>query len=232
MRLPPRSLRVLIVDDSEHDTFLLLRELTRGGFDSTWKRIETADALREALETQAWELIVSNDSMPSFSALQAVEVLRQSGRDVPFIVISGTVSEQIAIDALKSGASDFMAKSNFARLVPAIERELREASSRRERTGAMDALRESEERYRVLFEHNPFPTFIFEVATLRFLEANEAALQRYGYSRDVFLAMSLPDLWPSPDTAVAVSEGARTGPDVQRYAAVQKRATAPASRSR
>jgi two-component system cell cycle sensor histidine kinase/response regulator CckA len=217
---PARNLRVLIVEDSPDDAALLLREIGRGGFETQWVRVETANDFTRALESRAWDLIVSDFHLPAFSAPKALALVKQSELDIPFIVISGTVNEQIAIDALKAGASDFMSKNNLARLLPAIDRELREASSRRERARAIEALRESEERYRVLFDTNPFATFIFDVETLRFVEVNEAALQRYGYARQRFLSMTLQDLWPSYEMAAPEAERARTGPDVQKYVAV------------
>src|SRR5574341_1888023 len=144
-----RPLRVLIIEDSEDDTELLLRELRRGGYEVEFERVETADSLRSALTQKMWDLILSDYTMPQFRAPQALEVLKASGLDLPFIIISGTIGEETAVTALKAGANDFLIKGKFARLGPAIERELREAETRRERKRAEEALREKE---RLLFE--------------------------------------------------------------------------------
>ncbi len=127
-----RPLRVLIVEDNEDDLQFLLRELRRGGFEATFERVETAEGMRSALEGREWDLVVSDYSMPQFSAPAALELLRATGIDVPFIIVSGTIGEEIAVAALKAGAHDFLSKSHLARLLPAVERELREAKRRRE----------------------------------------------------------------------------------------------------
>src|SRR5947207_1165747 len=130
---------------------LTLRELRRGGFDVHYRSVETAVAMHEALRLERWQLVICDYSMPSFSAPEALQTLKVSGIDVPLIVVSGTINEQIAIDTLKAGASDFMTKGNLARLLPAVDRELRDFAGRRERARAIEDLRASEERYRILF---------------------------------------------------------------------------------
>ena len=129
-------LRVLIIEDSEEDTQLLLRELRRGGYDVESQRVETAEAMRSALTQRTWDLILSDYSLPKFSAPQALEVLKESDFDLPFIIISGTIGEENAVNALKAGANDFLVKGKFARLVPVIDRELREAERHRDRKRA------------------------------------------------------------------------------------------------
>src|SRR5688500_17172581 len=131
-----KPLKVLIVEDSEDDALLLVRELQRGGYEVEFERVETAEAMQSALTQKTWDLILSDYSLPKFSAPQAVEVLRASGLNVPFIIISGTIGEETAVAALKAGANDFLIKGKFTRLGSAIERELREAESRRERKRA------------------------------------------------------------------------------------------------
>ena len=135
-----KLLRVLIVEDSEDDALLLLRELKRGGYDVQFERVETARAMLAALAQKTWDLILSDYSLPEFNAPQALEVLKASDLDLPFIIISGTIGEETAVAALKAGANDFLTKGNFARLGPAIERELREAESRRERRRSLHRL--------------------------------------------------------------------------------------------
>lgn len=124
-----RPLRVLIVEDRETDAELLLRELRRGGFVPESQRVDTADAMRVALG-RSWDIVISDWAMPRFSAMAAFSILRQSGLDVPFIIVSGTVGEETAVAAMKIGVHDFMSKDHLSRLTPAIERELREAEIR------------------------------------------------------------------------------------------------------
>jgi PAS domain S-box-containing protein len=136
-----RPLRVLIIEDSEDDTQLLLRELHHIGYEVEFERVETAVALRAMLSEKEWDLILSDYTMPKFSALKALEMLKAGGLDIPFIIISGTIGEETAVDALKAGANDFLVKGKFARLGPAIERELREAESRRSRRQAEEQIK-------------------------------------------------------------------------------------------
>lgn len=139
-----KFLRILIIEDSESDAFLLLRELRKGGYDVESERVETAESLRSALAEKTWDLVICDYSLPHLDAPRALEILKSSGLDLPFIIVSGTIGEESAIDALKAGAHDFIIKGKFARLGPAIERELREAEVRRDRRRAEQALKEKE----------------------------------------------------------------------------------------
>src|SRR6266566_8977401 len=143
-----RSIRVLLVEDSGNDALLLLRQLHKGGYEPISKRVDTAEAMRSALEEQGWDIVVSDYVMPGFGGLEALEVLKAKGLDLPFIVVSGQIGEDVAVKAMKAGAHDYMMKENLTRLVPAVERELREAEIRKERKRSQAALRESEERFR------------------------------------------------------------------------------------
>jgi signal transduction histidine kinase len=134
-----RRLRLLLIEDSEDDETLLVRHLSKAGYAIEHERVYTADTLRQAL-TREWDVIVSDFAMAGFDAPQALEVVRDMRIDTPFIVVSGSVSEQSAIDALKGGAHDYLTKGNLARLVGAIDRELREAAIRAERRQMRDQL--------------------------------------------------------------------------------------------
>jgi two-component system cell cycle sensor histidine kinase/response regulator CckA len=125
-------LRVLVVEDSEDDAALLVRELRRGGYEVSHERVETAPAMTAALDKQEWDLVVSDHSMPHFSGSAALRLLRGKESELPFIFISGTMGEEAAVAALKDGAQDYLMKNNLTRLVPAVQRELREATERRE----------------------------------------------------------------------------------------------------
>ena len=147
-----RPLRVLIVEDSHDDATMLLDELRRGGFEADYGRIETAEAMRAALVEQTWDVIVSDYSMPTFTGIGALSVLKETGLDIPIIIASGTIGEETAVEALKAGASDFVVKDRLARLIPAIERETREAAGRRARRAAEEALSQTRERMEFALE--------------------------------------------------------------------------------
>jgi len=125
-------IRVIIVEDSEDDLLLILRALKKGGFDVIHTCVETEEGLKNALEDESWQLVISDHAMPRFSATEALSVLNHSGRDLPFIIVSGTIGEEFAVKAMKAGAHDYIMKDNLTRLAPAVERELREAALREE----------------------------------------------------------------------------------------------------
>jgi two-component system cell cycle sensor histidine kinase/response regulator CckA len=126
-------LSVLIVEDSENDALLIMRELRRGGYAPTFERVDTAEGMGAALARQAWDVVIADYAMPHFSALAALELLKESALDRPFIVVSGTIGEEVAVTLMRSGAHDYVMKDNLARLGPAIRRELNEARMRQER---------------------------------------------------------------------------------------------------
>jgi len=134
-----KPLAVLVVEDSEDDTRLLERELRLGGYDVARKRVETAEAMRSALRARAWDLVIADYTLPTFSAPAALAVVQESGLDLPFIIVSGTVGEKAAVEAMKAGAHDYLLKGSFARLVPAVNRELEHASQRRATRKAQEA---------------------------------------------------------------------------------------------
>jgi len=314
-----RVLQVLYIEDSKRDAALLTRYLKAAGFDLIYDRVETPAAMKEALKKRAWDVILCDYSMPHFNALGALALLREMDLDIPFIIISGTVGEAVAVKAMRAGAHDYFLKDNLTRLAAAIERELREAENRRarrlaeaaqeasevelhalftamtdlilvldaegrylkiaptdptylykpsaeligktlhevfsteqadfflahirralgerrahrveyslriegaeiwfdgcvsplsrdsalwiarditERKRAEEALRENEARYRMLFESNPQPMWVFDLETFAFLAVNEAAVAHYGYTREEFLAMTIKNIRPTED---------------------------------
>jgi PAS domain S-box-containing protein len=133
-----QTLRILMVEDSADDAFLVLEELRHGGYEPASKRVETEPDFVAALGEQDWDIIISDHSMPRFDAMSALRVFQETGKDVPFLIVSGSISEQLAVAAMKSGASDYIGKASLARLVPAVGRELREAEARRERRRAQE----------------------------------------------------------------------------------------------
>jgi two-component sensor histidine kinase len=137
------QLRILLIEDSEDDAVLLLRELRRSGFALTFERVDKPDAMLAALHQQSWDLIVCDYSMPEFSAPAALKLLQEQHLDIPFIIVSATIGEDVAVAAMKAGAHDYIIKGKLARLAPAIERELREAKVRLARRQAEEQIKAS-----------------------------------------------------------------------------------------
>ena len=161
------TLRVLLVEDSENDAMLLLRELRRGGYKPLSQRVYTPEDMEEALRAadagdEPFEVVISDYYMPRFRAPDALRLLRDLGYDLPFIVVSGKIGEDAAVGIMKAGADDYVTKENMSRLCPAIERELREAEVRRDRERAEKELVRSEDRFRHLVEQIPAVTYVQE----------------------------------------------------------------------
>jgi DNA-binding NtrC family response regulator len=142
----PRPLRVLLVEDSEADALLLLRALQRAGFEPEHARVDTPRDMDQALQDKEWDLILADHAMPQFSAPEALEILKQRGVDLPFIIVSGHIEEDTAVRAMMAGAHDYVMKDRLARLAPAVERELREAEIRRAHAQTETALRAAQEQ--------------------------------------------------------------------------------------
>ena len=198
-------LRLLLVEDSENDAMLLLRELRRGGYEPRHERVCTPEEMGRALEEaeaggEPYEVVVSDYYMPRFRAPDALELLRGLGYDVPFIVVSGKIGEDAAVGIMKAGANDYLTKENMARLCPAIERELKEAEVRRERTRAEEALARSEIRFRRLVEQAADAMFVHDLEG-RLVDVNRKACESLGYSREELLGMGVADVEVGHDPA-------------------------------
>src|SRR5277367_3623382 len=128
-----KPLRAIIVEDSADDADLLARELVKGGYQLISQRVDTAAGVLAALADGEWDLVVSDHSMPGFTGLQALEIVRSRKADVPFIFVSGTMDENTAAAALSRGAQDYLMKGHLQRFLPAVDREMREAAERRDR---------------------------------------------------------------------------------------------------
>ena len=186
-----KHLRVLMVEDSEDDALLVIRELERGGYETTFERVETAEAMATVLEKQVWDIILVDYNLPHFSAPEALELFHQSGLDLPFIVISGTIGEETAVAIMKDGAHDYLMKGNLTRLVPAVERELHEAQGRKERKQAEEALQQSEEKYSTLVEQGNDGIVIIQDGLFKFV--NSKMVEMIGFSLEEVLGKSFID---------------------------------------
>jgi PAS domain S-box-containing protein len=195
-------LRILVVEDSEDDTLLILHQIKKGGYDFYYERVDTAEKMIAALREKTWDIILSDYAMPHFNGLEALKILKETGIDLPFIIISGTIGEEIAVNAMKEGAHDYLMKGNLKRLLPAIERELRESLSRDERRlfeqkkiEAEKALKESEKRYRRITEGLTDYLYSVRIENGRAVETiqGDACEVVTGYKKEEFA--SDPYLW-------------------------------------
>jgi PAS domain S-box-containing protein len=185
------ALRVLIVEDNDDDTLLLLAELRRGGFEPQYRRVDNEAAMQAALAEGEWQAVLADHQMPEFSALAALRTLQASGLDLPFIIVSGVIDEATAVAAMKAGAHDFVVKGNLARLTPALARELREADLRRRRVAAEAALQAVQRRFRHLVEQ--IAVVVFEAQEGRLVYVSPQIENLLGYSPAEWLGA--PDIW-------------------------------------
>ena len=186
---------MLLVEDSENDAMLLLRELRRGGYEPLHERVHTPEGMEEAWRAaeaggELFQVVLSDYYMPRFGAHAAMKLLRKLDPDVPFIVISGKVGEDAAVEIMKAGADDYLTKENMSRLCPAIERELREVEVKRERELALSR---SEDRFKRLVEQAADAIFVHDLQG-RFVDVNRQACESLGYTREELLRMSVADI--------------------------------------
>ncbi len=155
--------------------------MRQGGYEVSTQRVESATSLRDALGNQDWDVILSDYNLPDFQAPEALQVLRSTGMDIPFIIISGGIGEDVAVAAMKAGAHDYLMKGQLARLVVAVEREMREAQTRRERHQVEAALKESELRNRLLWENSSDAVLLTDSSGVIHF-ANPATASIFGYT--------------------------------------------------
>jgi PAS domain S-box-containing protein len=192
-----RPLAVLIIEDSEDDTALLVRELKRGGYDLTTRRVETLQELDAALDEQAWDLVLADYSLPHLNAPAALARFHQRALDMPVIIVSGSIGEETAVAAMKAGAQDYLMKASLARLLPVIERELRDAEDRR-RSRRAEKL---SSRLGRILDDAPVEIYICDASTLRFMQVNRTAQRHLGHSVGELAGMRLTAVAPELDEA-------------------------------
>lgn len=197
-----KPLSVLLVEDNADDAELLIHELERANYRCHWRRVDRPEPFLRAVEGEAWDLILADFSMPRFSSIAALELLKKSGRDIPFIMVSGSAGEETAVAAMRAGAQDFFPKGNLRRLAAAVERELREARVRKERLEAMAELRGVEERYRRIVENvREYAIFMLDSKGL-VASWNRGAERLTGYREDEILGRPLELFYSEQERAV------------------------------
>ncbi|HMD13324.1 MAG TPA: PAS domain S-box protein, partial [Bacteroidota bacterium] len=176
----PALLRVLIVDDSEDDTSLIIRKLSSGGYDPKWERVDSSEAMRNALNREDWDIILCDYKMPNFNAAAALKLAHVNKTDIPFIIVSGAIGEDTAVALMKSGAHDYVMKDKLAKLAVAVERAIREAKIRRDKKMTEEMLKMSRENFRHSLDDSPLGVRIVTV-TGELIYTNQEILNIYGY---------------------------------------------------
>ena len=191
-----QSLRILIVEDSEDDTLLIIRNLKKGGYSPVYERVETTAAMKKALQEKQWDIILCDYKMPEFDAPSAIALLKEANIDIPLIIVSGTMGEETAVECMRLGAQDYIMKGNLFRLCPAIARELkdvevknRQKQTESQREAVLEALRQSEEKYRSILETIQEGYFEVDFAG-NFTFFNDSLYRNLGYSKEELMGMN------------------------------------------
>jgi len=222
-----KKLRVLMVEDSADDAKILERELKRGGFEVVSKRVACEDDMTAALDSDEWDVVLSDHVMPGFGSLQALKTLQSRNRDIPFIIVSGAIGEDVAVSSMKAGAHDYVMKSNLARLIPSIEREIREFASRRARQAAEEALKRSQEglAYLAAIVKSSDDAIIGNTLDGIIHSWNAGAESIYGYSAEEIIGRSTSLLIPSyrPEELPQIYDRIKRGEQIKRYETIRIR---------
>ena len=193
------TLHVLLLEDNQADANLAIRKLQSTESEIRVDISRNSAEFRQLVESSAYDIILGDYRLPDWTGLEAIQYLRSSGIATPFVLVTGTLGDELAIECIKAGASDYVLKDNLERLPMVVQRTIEEHKLRIEKDRAEEELRRSEEQYRLLFEANPNPMWVYDPETLRFLAVNETAVTKYGYSRAEFLGMKITDIRPSEE---------------------------------
>lgn len=216
----PPQLRVLIVEDSDDDAFLVMRELQRGGLNLSYERVDTLGAMKDALEKGHWDLLISDYSMPGFGGPAALKLFQRSGLDIPFIFVSGRMGEDLAVEMMKAGAHDYVMKNNLSRLVPAVNRELNAARERRARKHA-----EATMAHLASIVQSCHDAIFSRTLDGTVMSWNAAAERLFGYIASEMIGRSSSVLTPpnrAPDLA-EIPDVVKTGERLERFETVRLR---------
>ncbi|MCI0605058.1 EAL domain-containing protein [bacterium] len=199
-----KNIRILILEDNEADAELIERELRKAKIEFLAKRAETRTVFLREISYFKPDIVLSDYVMAGFSAKDALDLLKQFAPSVPLIVVSGSIDDQKAVDIVHTGAANYVTKGHLFRIVPAVIDALAKKRLREERERAADKLLQSEQQYRLLFEANPQPMWVFDVETLAFLNVNSAALTQYGYTKEEYFSMTIKDIRPPEDVPLLI----------------------------
>jgi PAS domain S-box-containing protein len=214
------SLRVLIIEDSSDDAEMLELNLAQAGFAVSAQRVMTADDFLQSINTRDWDVVIADYTLPAFGALAALGLLKQSGRDIPFIIVSGSIGEETAVAAMRAGAHDYVLKDNMARLVPAIEREMRDAETRRRKSQADEAVRSLS-----AIVNSSDDAIIGKTLDGVITSWNPGAEHLYGYTADEMLGRPISILMPADcaDDSGSILTKVGHGESVQQSEALRRK---------
>lgn len=190
---------ILLLEDNPADAKLMLRQLKQAGFNVHDDIAKSAEEFKQFAISRDYNLVLADYYVPGWTGLDALRWLRKSGYTVPLILVTGSLGDELAVECLRQGASDYVLKEKMERLPLAVTRALREQQLRDERDRAESDLRLSERQYRLLFNANPQPMWVYDLESLRFLAVNDSAVNHYGYSRQEFLSLTIKDIRPPED---------------------------------
>jgi PAS domain S-box-containing protein len=206
-----QSLRVLMVEDSENDELLIIRELKKGGYNPVYEQVETAAAMKKALKEKQWDIILCDYKMPTFDGPSAIALLKEANINIPLIVVTGAIGEEIAVKCMHLGAQDYIMKGNLSRLCPAIDRELKEAEVRNKQKQAEDALRESERKYHNLYHYAYVGLFETSMEEAKIIACNQCYCDLAGFPNvESAIGMDILQLYVNPDDREEVKKILRT----------------------
>jgi two-component system, cell cycle sensor histidine kinase and response regulator CckA len=206
------TLHLTILDQSLADADLTLRELRRVGFRCKPRIVGTRPEFLECLARSPCDIVLADYRLSGWTGMDAFAALRQSGQEVPFILVTGALGEEVAVECIKQGVTDYVLKTHLARLPIAVARALDEKSLRDANSFMVEALRESEANSLLLFEHNPLPMWVLASENLKILQVNDAAIGHYGYDRVEFLQMRFNDFHPAEEIPRLLAEFQQENP--------------------
>lgn len=196
--------RILLVEDEAIDAELNKREIRKALPFSTFEIVDNKTDYLRQIETFIPDIIISDFNMPSFDGLTALKIAQEVCPHVPFIMVTGSINEDTAVECMKSGASDYVLKDSLKRLGSSVVNALEQSKIRKERLEAFETIKLNEAKYRYMFHNNPQPMWIYDIDTLDFLEVNEAAIKHYGYTQKEFLSMNLREIFTSEEDLIQV----------------------------
>jgi PAS domain S-box-containing protein len=206
--IPARKekIRVLLLEDSGKDATLVVHALKSANFNIESEVVALSTDFKERAQTGSYDIILADYNLPDWTGLEAILWLQKSKVPTPLILVTASLGEEQAVECVKEGATDYVLKSNLHRLPAVVNRALEEAKVRAERDQAEQYIQEAAEQYRLLFENNPNPMWVYDVETLGFLAVNNAAIRTYGFSREEFLSMTIKGIRPASELAKFMAE--------------------------
>ena len=192
-------LRVLVIEHATADAELYLHELQQAGFQCRPHIVGTPEEFLDHFRRFQYDIVLADYRLPNWAGMDALAEIRKAGNEIPFILITRILGEEIAVECIRRGVTDYVLKDHLARLPTVVLRALEEKTSRDARVFMVEALRQSESNSLFLFAHNPLPMWVFEKGSLQFLQVNDAALHHYGYERVEFLQMNVSELHPAEE---------------------------------